>query len=136
MKNKLQIEKLQQHAEPNTLQKHRSELMIGCIEYANEVHNGDRSADMAAKIIKGRREQYHDYYLSLSRQANAVDLDEMEVMFLETSKLFTPWDFGEMVKDRQAFDLLVAEIELLEMGNYGPDVLYDCFGDGEPCNEN
>ncbi len=134
MKNELQINKLQQHAEHETLQNLRGELYLKCGTYACEAHNNERSVEQAIKCVTGSIGHYRDYYATLARNATAIGQEELATTFIETSRLFTPWNIEELIKDRQTFDNLVLELELLLTSNSG-DVIFEIFGEGEQADE-
>ena len=128
--NQLQIDKLKQHSEPETLQEHRGELYFRCGTFACEAHNKQRSVDMALKCVRGSIQQYRDYYVSLANNARSIGEAELAATFIETSRLFTPWSIDELIKDRQTFDNMVLELELLLTSDSG-DVIFELFGEGE-----
>ncbi|MDA7932273.1 hypothetical protein N9B53_00485, partial [Mariniblastus sp.] len=66
----------------------------------------------------------------LANNARSIGEAELAATFIETSRLFTPWSIDELIKDRQTFDNMVLELELLLTSDSG-DVIFELFGEGE-----
>ena len=125
------MDKIKDQLDPKTLQEQRETLLLDCMNYANECHNGDRAANHALDLINGRRWQYEQFYSSLAKQAKRLRMQEEHWQLLEISKLYKPWDLLEFAEDRQMFDLLVSEVEQLSFANESQDVLFCVYGEGE-----
>ena len=121
--------KIEKALDPKTLQEQRETLLLDCIQYCHDAHNGDRASNYTLDLIVGGRWQYEQFYQDLAKQAKSYKMFEEHVQLLEISKLYKPWNLEEFAEDRKMFDSLVIEAEQLAFANESQDVLFNTYGD-------